>query len=254
MKRFNTPFPLISCSIFLLLLASCLVSRSDTTLFLQLNAASQALPDSVWGFLTTLSDPIVAPLLIFSLFHRNLLFLRAFFIAIILALISNYSLKYGFDIQRPPAILDPKTFSSMGPEIASPSFPSGHTLTIFTLMGLLSIWYQKRSISIIVLITAAVLSFARISVGAHWPSDVLAGAFLGCLLGWIAVEINSKLAKEIPEKLLLTMYFAALFAGITGLVNKTPYAAGQWLSTAVALFAIAYALKSITEILHRQKG
>ena len=254
MQRFNTPFPLIICSALGLLLAACLLSGTDEAIFLQLNKLSQTLPDYLWGFLTTLSDPIVAPLLVFSLFYRNPLFLRAFFIAIMLALVCNYSLKYGFGIERPTALLKPENYSAIGPVITSPSFPSGHTLTIFTLMALVSCWYLKRTISIFVFSLAAIISFSRISVGAHWPSDVLFGAVVGCFTGWLAVEINSRLDKAISVNILLSGYFIALFAGILSLVNKTPYTSGQWLSTAVALFTIAYALKSITELLHRQKG
>lgn len=254
MKRFNSPFPTVTCAIFLILLIICLATKSDQTLFLQLNNASQMLPDYVWGFLTTLSDPIVAPLIIFSLFYQNQLFFRALFIGIVLALFSNYTLKYGFGFERPPVLLAPETFNLIGPSLASPSFPSGHTLTIFALMGLVSAWYQQRAISCAVFITATLISFARISVGAHWPSDVLFGALLGCIVGWLAVEISTRFSKDIPKGTVLTSYFIVLFAGIFSLISKTPYPSGQWLSTAAALFAIAYALRSITELLERQKG
>jgi len=254
MKQFNSPFPVVACSVFLLLLIVCLFSQADQALFLKLNKASQVFPDSLWGFLTTLSDPIVAPLLIFSLFYRNQLFLRAFFIVIVLAIISNYGLKYGFGFERPTVALSSTTFNLIGPNLTTPSFPSGHTLTIFSLMGLISAWYQRRTVSIAVVSIATLISFARISVGVHWPSDVLFGALVGYLVGWSAIEINARLNKSIPESLALTGYFIVLFAGIFCLINKTPYPSGQWLSTAAALFAIAYALRSITELLHRQKG
>lgn len=254
MKRFNTSFPAFTSLCLLALLASCLLSQADQALFFQLNSVSQQFPDAFWGFITTLSDPIVAPLLVFTLFHRNPLFLRAFFIAILLGLLSNYSLKHGFNIERPMSVLTPESYHLIGPMILSPSFPSGHTLTIFTLMGLISAWYQNRSISLLAFTLASFISFSRISVGAHWPSDLLFGALLGCLIGWAAVEINSRLGKEIAPKAILVAYFITLFVGIFSLTSKTPYIAGQWYSTAVALFTIAYSLRSITEILHRQKG
>ncbi|MGB1310724.1 MAG: phosphatase PAP2 family protein [Leucothrix sp.] len=254
MPRFNTPFPFAACLTSLFLLAACLLSNVDTALFLQLNAASQLFPNAFWGLLTSLADPIIAPLLIFTLFYQNVLFLRAFFIALALALLVNYSLKYGFDIKRPTTLLDTNSFTIIGPIINSPSFPSGHTITIFTLMGLLSAWYQKRAVSLAVFTLAACISFTRISVGAHWPSDVLFGALIGCLIGWLAVEINSRLEAKSSTNLPLTGYFIALFVGIFSLITKTPYATAQWLSTAVSLFTIAYALKSITALLHRQKG
>ena len=254
MKQLNTPFPLVFCLLSFFLLVTCLISGVDRSLFLGLNQLSQNLPDAFWGVTTTLSDPIVAPLLIFVLFYRRQLFLRAFFMTLILALLTNYSLKHGFGFERPSDVLEIGTYHLIGPTPSSPSFPSGHTLTIFSLMGLISAWHQKRTVSIAVFSLAAIISFSRISVGAHWPSDVLFGALLGGVIGWLAVEINSRLHEEVPEKLALAGYFIALFSGIYCLINKTAYPSGQWLSTAVALFCIAYALRSITELLHREKG
>ena len=254
MKRFNTPFPFVFCLLSFALLAACLFSGMDKTLFLGLNQLSQALPDAFWGFATTLADPIVAPLLVFSLFYRQQIFLRALFIAIILALVTNYSLKHGFGFERPADVLEMGTYNLIGSTPSSPSFPSGHTLTIFTLMGLISAWYKNRTISAAVFSLAAIISFSRISVGAHWPSDVLFGALLGGLIGWLAIEINSRLSRKLPEKLALAGYFIALFSGIYCLISKTAYPSGQWLSTAIALFCIAYSLRSITELLHREKG
>ena len=254
MKQLNIPFPLVFCLLSFVLLVTCLFSGEDRSLFLGLNQLSQNLPDAFWGVTTTLSDPIVAPLLIFVLFYRKQLFLRAFFITLIMALLTNYSLKHGFGFERPSDVLEIGTYHLIGAAPSSPSFPSAHTLTIFSLMGLISAWYQKRTVSIAVFSLAAIISFARISVGAHWPSDVLFGALLGGVIGWLAVEINSRLNEEVPEKLALAGYFIALFSGIYCLINKTAYPSGQWLSTAIALFCIAYALRSITELLHREKG
>lgn len=254
MKRLNTPFPVFFCSVSFLLLIITLISNVDKSLFIGLNQFSQIIPDTYWGFITTLSDPIIAPLLVFSLFYRKQLFLRALLIALIVALLANYSLKYGFGFERPTSILDSSTYKLIGPIPASPSFPSGHTLTLFSLAGLISAWYQNKKISILVFTLAALISFARVSLGVHWPSDVLFGALLGGAIGWLAIEINAHLSEKIPEKLALATYFIALFTGIYCLVTKTAYPSGQWFSTAVALFCIAYALRSITELLHREKG
>lgn len=62
------------------------------------------------------------------------------------------------------------------------SFPSGHTLTSFSIATIIAMrhrWAAPPAIAI-----AAIISFSRISVGAHWPLDVLASAVLGIALGW----------------------------------------------------------------------
>lgn len=56
-------------------------------------------------------------------------------------------------------------------------FPSDHATGAFALaMGL---WLYDRVIGGVALVLAAIVAFARVYVGAHYPSDVVAGALLG---------------------------------------------------------------------------
>src|SRR4051812_49836885 len=58
-----------------------------------------------------------------------------------------------------------------------PGFPSDHATGAFALaFGLLA---ADRRIGRIALLLAAVIAVARVSVGAHYPTDVLAGAVRG---------------------------------------------------------------------------
>ena len=59
------------------------------------------------------------------------------------------------------------------------SFPSGHTATAFTMAMIIGhfsplLWPGALAL-------ATLVGFSRIALGAHFPSDVLAGALLGCL-------------------------------------------------------------------------
>jgi undecaprenyl-diphosphatase len=58
------------------------------------------------------------------------------------------------------------------------SFPSGHATTAFALATVLSLWYPKGWWALGGL--AALVGWSRIVLGSHFPSDVLAGAVLGC--------------------------------------------------------------------------
>jgi undecaprenyl-diphosphatase len=58
------------------------------------------------------------------------------------------------------------------------SFPSGHATTAFALATVLSLWYPKGWWAWGAL--AALVGWSRIVLGSHYPSDVLAGAVLGC--------------------------------------------------------------------------
>ena len=58
-----------------------------------------------------------------------------------------------------------------------PSFPSDHATGAFALAT--GIWLYDRTLGTVMLVLAAVLSFARVYVGTHYPGDVVAGALLG---------------------------------------------------------------------------
>ena len=46
-----------------------------------------------------------------------------------------------------------------------------------------------RRFGIPALVTAALISFSRLYVGAHYPTDVLGGILIGCVTGWAACRI-----------------------------------------------------------------
>ena len=60
------------------------------------------------------------------------------------------------------------------------SMPSGHTAVSFAglvMIGMLAPKYKPLTWTLAVLIAVS-----RIAVGAHWPSDVLFGAFIGMVM------------------------------------------------------------------------
>lgn len=66
------------------------------------------------------------------------------------------------------------------------SFPSGHSMTAFA-SAVILLHVDKR-FGIPALILAFLLAFSRLYLYVHFPSDVLAGALIGCTIG-IAVNI-----------------------------------------------------------------
>jgi undecaprenyl-diphosphatase len=58
-----------------------------------------------------------------------------------------------------------------------PSFPSDHATGGFALA--LGVWAYDRGLGTVLLIVAAILSFARVYVGTHYPGDVAGGALIG---------------------------------------------------------------------------
>jgi membrane-associated phospholipid phosphatase len=57
------------------------------------------------------------------------------------------------------------------------STPSGHTLRAFALLTALSLVYRR--LAVVFLFLALLIGVSRVAVTAHYPSDVLFGAFIG---------------------------------------------------------------------------
>jgi len=71
----------------------------------------------------------------------------------------------------------------------SRSFPSWHAYNVASQGLLLAFLLNSIGIAIIVLIFAMVVSFSRIQLGVHYPSDVIFGFFIGIIGFVIAITI-----------------------------------------------------------------
>ncbi|OGZ24232.1 MAG: hypothetical protein A2896_00065 [Candidatus Nealsonbacteria bacterium RIFCSPLOWO2_01_FULL_43_32] len=67
------------------------------------------------------------------------------------------------------------------------SFPSGHAAFFFALSFIVYQYNKKAGIGFFV--ASFFISIARVFVGIHWPSDILAGALVGIFSGWLAMRI-----------------------------------------------------------------
>ena len=86
------------------------------------------------------------------------------------------SLKYAVNRARPfETYPDIQKLSSGG----SPSFPSGHTSDAFSTATSLSVAFPKWYVIAPSFTYATWVGYSRIRLGVHYPSDVLAGAFVG---------------------------------------------------------------------------
>ena len=77
------------------------------------------------------------------------------------------------------------------------SFPSGHTMSSFAGAGSLFLFDKRWGIPALVL--AAAIGFSRMYLYVHFPTDVLAGGFLGLLAAWVCVTAARKIGFLSPK-------------------------------------------------------
>jgi undecaprenyl-diphosphatase len=70
------------------------------------------------------------------------------------------------------------------------SFPSGHAARAFGAFILLSFSFHRRLYAVPLFLYALMIALSRLYLGVHFPSDVLAGAFAGLVLGYVFVRIS----------------------------------------------------------------
>ena len=73
-------------------------------------------------------------------------------------------------------------------ESDGPSMPSGHAVMAFMAATVIAP-AVKKYVAAIVFAIAAIAAFSRIYMGVHFPLDVLAGAIIGSILGYILIRI-----------------------------------------------------------------
>ncbi len=143
--------------------------------FLPLNAITAPLSGSFWQGITMIGDErfALAVALLFALLYPRVLF--ALMIAAVIGTLYSRGLKPLFDMARPPAVLEAGSFNLLMPPYHSNSFPSGHTLTAFLLLG---VWaYYLASWRLLLMLLALLAAISRVALGIHWPIDLAAGAF-----------------------------------------------------------------------------
>jgi undecaprenyl-diphosphatase len=113
-------------------------------------------------------------------------------IAIVSAMALVELLKVGFNLPRPYEPLNAPVVPQITPKFETPSpinagFPSGHTTTAFATATV--ILGRYRNWGYLFLGIAIGTGISMVHLGLHFPSDVIAGAFLGALCGTFALGL-----------------------------------------------------------------
>lgn len=155
---------------------------------------------TAWTVITDLGDAmILLPLISLILLISFKLWVAVWVSVPIASIFCHVGKKY-FEIPRPAQTISKDEINVIGDILtASNSSPSGHSITIFTVVSI--IIYKLASISCtksryssiaLVCIIGCTVALSRVVVGAHWPLDTVFGAVLGICAGAISIYIVNK--------------------------------------------------------------
>lgn len=86
-------------------------------------------------------------------------------------------------------------------KLSDNSFPSGHTSYAFTFATIVTLLNKNKPLIIFTDLLAVLIGLSRLYLYVHFPTDVLAGAIFGILIGIFAIKIyNSSRYREIKKK------------------------------------------------------
>ncbi|TPD69805.1 phosphatase PAP2 family protein [Flavobacterium microcysteis] len=164
-------------------------------------------------------------------------------------------LKKIFAIPRPPVVFDNESFTIVGKRLSGcTSLPSGHSITIFTILTVLLFSFLPQRLKyktlwcLAILIMGLLFAFTRVGVGAHYPLDVIAGCILGYIFGLTGIFIsrNYKIWGWIGNKkyypVFILLFLACCILLVCRIINENLmifYMA--FVSLAISLYKIIYA-------------
>lgn len=166
-------------------------------IFLAINSLYSNAP-TIAHNLTQLGDASVslALLLCFALIAPKLW--EALIASSLLSLILCQGLKAFYAMPRPARIFG-DSFNVIGEKLmGANSFPSGHTVTTFTIFSIILFAFMPKArkwrlpFTLGIILIGVIVGLSRVGVGAHYPLDVLSGALLGCVCGIFGVLVASR--------------------------------------------------------------
>jgi membrane-associated phospholipid phosphatase len=201
-------------TILLLCYIIVLLTGINKGLFIYLNSLAAYFPSFIWANLTFMGDSLAACAIMLLFIRKRPDLVWAGIISTIIATLVVNLVKSFYNIPRPPAIIEMSMIKIIGPTLNAHSFPSGHTVTIFTLAGILIFNFKSFFVRLSFIFLAVLVGFSRIAVGAHWPADVLAGAALGILFAMTGIWSVTRLKWEKIKTMQLVIGFVLIVSNI----------------------------------------
>lgn len=174
---------------YLLILLICLVIKLTFTrpeIYFAVNGLNSSAADFLAPYITDLGNGwmtvVIALVLLLFSYRKALIVASSYAITSLFAQV----VKYVFDLPRPQLYFGDKIKHAhfvKGVYILSfNSFPSGHTVTAFTLAVLFTYWCRHKAWAPVFLLLAVMVGYSRMYLSEHFFEDVVAGSVIGFVL------------------------------------------------------------------------
>jgi len=105
-------------------------------------------------------------------------------------------------VRNRPIISHPAEVKQLSVTIDPTSFPSSHSIFVFAIAASFYLAGYKK-LGTVLLFLAVLVGLSRIAAGAHYPSDIIAGSFLGIFAAWLVQReggwVKNNLLKEFKK-------------------------------------------------------
>lgn len=205
-------------------------------LFLALHQAGWRVSPVLWQLVTFLGGTLTALALLLLAARGHAQLVWSAVLAGLFSLAWSHGLKAWLDVPRPPAVLGPEVLHVIGPRLKHGSFPSGHATTAFTVAGIVALRVEKWPWRVCLLALATLIGLSRITVGVHWPLDVLVGAGGG----WLAAGAGIWLSAKWPAGLRLRriLLILLILCAVALPFVDTRYPAARLLAAGITLITV----------------
>jgi len=175
---------MLSAAILVLVFLTYFTVNYDSQIFSAVRSVKNPVLDVIMLLVTNIATlyigvPIVLALVYLS---KNRKLLADFFVALLIGIALTLLLKMAIARPRPEDIMNVGFWASA----TFSSFPSDHASTAFVMFGIIGHHLKKWKLWLYLL--AALIAISRVYLGVHFPTDVLAGAFLGILVSQFAIK------------------------------------------------------------------
>ena len=190
---------------YLLILCICLVIKltfSREEIYFTVNGFNSPMADFIEPFVTDIGNGWTAVAIsVIMLFFS---YRKAFLVATAYAItsLSAQIIKYIFDAPRPKVYFKDQLsrihFDKNVEILSYHSFPSGHTVSAFSVAVILTYWSRNKAWGPVFLLVAVMVGYSRMYLSEHFFEDVTAGSIIGVIVTviWLYWLDNKKFIQQ----------------------------------------------------------